>query len=527
MSTTSIRFTGLASGLDTESIVESMITPYKNKVDAAKQDQTLMEWKKEAWRDMNQKLFNFYNEYVSKARLETTYNKRNISVSNTNVIEVGTNSTLPEGSHTIDRVTQLAKSATLSTVAIYKEQGGEKVKADKSTTLKELVPPIDPPEGYAVLKVNDGGDDAYISITGEMTVGELEKALQQKLGKSNVNFDTSAGAFFIGTKKTGASQSISMEVYNYAHDGSDTSLTEEQIDKTKLTADKQNPYILKKLGLSSDYVATLNHTGDNAKVSYNGVEVESETNNISVNGFNFTVKGKTDEAITVTSTFDTEAVVSYVKEFVEAYNTLIADIQEKIDADSTSGYAPLTDEQKETMTDDEIEKWEAKIKGSLFRKDADLEKLLTDMRGIFGSNVEGNDFGALSQIGITTGAWNEKGKLYIDEDKLRAAVNENAQGVIDLFSKNGTTTKETGYMDRLYDMITTQTKSSKLRSMYSFYNDKLLTQNISDQEEVIAKLEERMYNMEDMYYARFTAMEKMLSQLNSQGDYLTSLLGGA
>lgn len=519
MRTTSIRFTGLASGLDTESLVENMILPYKNKVDSAQQSKTLMDWKKDAWRDMNSKLSGFYNNYVSKARLESTYNKRSISVSNTNAIEVRGNSTLPEGTHTINEIVQLAESAKLNTAIIKNKDG--KI-ASKSTVLKDLKSsPISSPNDRAVLKVNDGDTNACIAITEDMTIETLEKALKENLKNSNVSFDETAGAFFISSKKTGENQSISVEAYNY-------NLAEGEIKETKLTPDRQNSSILYTLGLTTkEDTASVKGVGENAKFFYNGVLVESETNNISVNGFNFTIKGKPTEPITITSTFDTEAVVSYVKEFIEEYNKLIGDIQTKLDATSAKGYDPLTDEQKKAMSDYEIEQWETKIKESLFRKDSDLEKLLTDMRGVFGGEISGDSFKTLSQIGITTGAWNEKGKLYIDEDKLRAAVNNDAQGVIDLFSKNGKTEEETGYVDRLYDMLTKQTKSSEMRTAYSFYNDKLLTKKITAQEELIEKLQERMDSMEDMYYSRFTAMEKMMSQLNSQSDYLTSMLGGS
>lgn len=529
MRTTNIRFTGLASGLDTESLVNSMIMPYKNKVDTAKQNQTLMEWKKEAWRDMNAKIFDFYDKFVSNARLENSFNKKSITVSNPNIIELGANSTLPEGSHTIDEVKQLAGSARLDTHAIYTD-ADKKVKAGKGTKLSELNPPIVPPTGeHRVLKVNDGGEDAYIIVKGDMTLGDLEKELKNNLKNTNVSFDEMAGAFFISSKKTGEGQKLTFEMYNYEHDTAlDGELTAEIVkkNKDKLTEDKKDPNILKNIGFSSIDTSTISIKGQNAIVTYNGVEVQSENNNISVNGFNFTVKAKSSEAISVNSSFDTEGVVTYIKEFVGEYNKLIEDIQKQLDMPSTKGYSPLTDEQKKEMSDYEIEQWEKKIKGSLFRKDSDLEKLLGDMRGIFGGVVEGNPFKTFANIGIETGNWKERGKLNLDEDKLRKALAEDAQGVIDLFSKNGENEASTGLADRMYDMMTKQTKSSEMRTAYSFYNDKVLTKNITDKKDEVSKLQKRMYAMEDMYYKRFTAMEKMMSQLNSQSNFLMNQLGG-
>ena len=739
MRTTTIRFSGLASGLDTESIVSNMLTPYQLKVDTAQQNKTLMEWRKDAWKEMNSKLFNFYDKYVSNARLESAYSKRTIGVSNSNAITVGTNSTLPEGTHTIDEIKKLAQGVKVETDNLSVAGGG---KVTSTTKLSELMtskngttsPILE--SGSIRIQVSDSkdakGNPIYkeVEISAEMTVGQLQKNLNDALPNTNVSFDAGAGAFFISGKKTGESQFLSITSENAAdatiaftllgiknppaskeemvtgeikfettvkaptttklsdlgltlaegdkakvsigdksvsidlkesmtladlekaintaigkeeglkgevsckYDGTtgkltfldkdgkpldnvslqvvdkddvqkddltaklqpvdgfsvqqskkatadttlhelgiidsefsitigETTFTHEITDKTTLkeltesiqaqidkddklkgntffSFDEKNNRLsistkhevsgdketLKKLGVSQNQkVQTFK--GENAELTYNGVKVESESNNISVNGFNFMITATTTEAITVTSVMDTEAIVDYVKEFITEYNNLITDIQSKLDADSTKGYSPLTDAQKKEMSEYEIEQWESKIKGGLFRKDPDLEKLLNDMRGIFSDTVEGGSFSALSQIGITTGSWSDKGKLFIDEDKLRAAVNSNAQGVIDLFAKNGETTKQTGYADRLYDMITTQTKSSSTRTAYSFYNDKVLSKNITSKSEEIEKLQERLYNMEDMYYARFTAMEKMMQQLNNQSSYLTSMMGGA
>ncbi|MGL4738686.1 MAG: flagellar filament capping protein FliD, partial [Cellulosilyticaceae bacterium] len=292
--------------------------------------------------------------------------------------------------------------------------------------------------------------------------------------------------------------------------------------------------------------------GNNAIVSYNGVEVESETNNISVNGFNFTINSIVNDAITVVSTQDNDAIVEVVKNFVDEYNKLIEDIHTKLGAPSSKGFDPLTAEQKKDMSESEIQAWEKKIKDSLFRRDPDLKNITDSMRQILGGVVEGGVFGSLSEIGISTGDWKENGKLHFDEEKFKKALDKDTDGVVQLLAGSGDpkaiyekenlgkkwedlTDKDIitkyeqrtkGIMDRLYDHIKDTTKSTKIRSAYSFYNDKALDTNISEAKKEVTKLQERMTRMEDMYYKKFTAMEKMMSQLNNQSNWLMSQVGG-
>ncbi|MGL4346445.1 MAG: flagellar filament capping protein FliD, partial [Cellulosilyticaceae bacterium] len=296
------------------------------------------------------------------------------------------------------------------------------------------------------------------------------------------------------------------------------------------------------------------YTGKNAIVSYNGVEVESETNNISVNGFNFTINSvvSKDSSITVVSTQDNDAIVEVVKNFVDEYNKLIEDIHTKLGAPSSKGFDPLTAEQKKDMSESEIQAWEKKIKDSLFRRDPDLKNITDSMRQILGGVVEGGAFSSLSEIGISTGDWKENGKLHFDEEKFKKALDKDTDGVVQLLAGSGDSKaiyekenlgkkwedltdkdiitkyeqRTKGIMDRLYDHIKDTTKSTKIRSAYSFYNDKALDTNISEAKKEVTKLQERMTRMEDMYYKKFTAMEKMMSQLNNQSNWLMSQVGG-
>ncbi|MDA3732313.1 flagellar filament capping protein FliD [Niameybacter massiliensis] len=598
MRTTSIKFTGMASGLDTESIVKSMIAPYQMKVDSKWQQQTLMEMQKNAWRDMNKQIFDFHDKYISKMRLESTFNKKNISLSNPSIITIDKNATLPVGTHTIDRIDQLAEGARITSKAI----------SDIDTTKK-----LSEQDGYKDLvgkKITINGKE--IEITEEHTISSLAKEMQQVDPNINVNFDTNTKAFFISSKKTGESHSIALggdkDVWNKLGilDASTTALKIDTTKDTTLTIkgkaisisagetheniitqleaalndgvidDKDKSKVIyrdgkfivgakqKDISIIGDGIQKENISiGKNAILSYNGVEINSEANNISVNGANFIINTITKDPITLVATQDTDAIVDFMKEFVTEYNKLIEDIHNKLDAASSKSYKPLTSEQKKEMSEYEIEAWDKKIKDGIFRKDPDLKYVVDSMREVLSGVVEGGTFSSLSEIGISTGDWKEKGKLHFDEDKFRKALAKDTDGVIQLIAGSGdpksvfekdlangvisstksweelkkselendkalvakyeNRTKSIG--DRLYDSINNVSRSTTLRSAYSFYNDKALDKKITVAKDDVKKLEERMYRMEDMYYKRFMAMEKMMQKLNSQSSWLTSQMG--
>lgn len=472
-SSTTIRFSGLSSGLDTESIVKALVSPYQAKLDTAKQDKQLLEWKKDAYKEMNSKIYSFYNNYVYKMSLQGTFNKTKVSVSNTNLIKVDQNAVIPEGNHTV-KVENMATGAIVSTKTI--------AGATKATTLGEVNADL-PSEFSMTVGTGSSAKSISVAVSADMTIEDFEQAVKNQLKDASIDnvsfkFDEKASAFIVSTTTTGASQQITMD---------------------------------------ADSLKVLNATGiiqgQDAKVIYNGgIEITSSTNNIEVNGLAFTITGVSNETVSISSSKDTDSIVNFVKEFVEEYNKLLEEINTKLYAESAKGYRPLTDEQKEQMTDKQIEQWEEKIKKSLLRNDSSLRDLASMMRQTLGQSFGEGAVTALSQLGITTGQWSEKGKLHIDEDKLKKAVSEDSVAV----------TKFLNALGNAFDKeFKEKLKSNELKSYNSIFNDKLLTENIQNKEKAILTAEQKLQRMEDMYYKRFTAMEKMLNQYNSQSVWLS------
>ena len=96
---------------------------------------------------------------------------------------------------------------------------------------------------------------------------------------------------------------------------------------------------------------------------------------------------RTDAAVTFSSTPDVDAIYDTIKKFVDSYNGLITNISEKTSEKKNKDYAPLTDAQREALSDDEIKKWEDLAKKGTLRRDSTLSSLLTKMRTSIYSSV--------------------------------------------------------------------------------------------------------------------------------------------
>lgn len=266
-----------------------------------------------------------------------------------------------------------------------------------------------------------------------------------------------------------------------------------------------------------------------AKVTVNGAVIESSSNTISVNGLNLDlVSAKPGETISIGVSQDTDSVYNMVKDFVKQYNEVLEELNNAYYAESARGYEPLTDEQKDAMSDTEVEKWEKKIKDSLLRRDNTIGSLLNAMRTALDGcvTVDGEDY-ALSSFGICTTKYTEKGKLHIYgdqddpdgmmyEDKLRKAIEEDPDKVMEVLqtlSKN------------LYDTMADKMKASELSSALTFYNDKQITKELTGYKDQLKKEEDRLTEIEDRYYKQFASMETALSKLSSQSSSLMSMLG--
>lgn len=267
-------------------------------------------------------------------------------------------------------------------------------------------------------------------------------------------------------------------------------------------------------------------------VQVNGATLTSSNTTLDVNGLTLDLVSASDKEVKVTVSNDSSAVYDSIKDFVEQYNTILAEMNKYYYASSSKGYDPLTDDQKKEMSDDEVEKWETKIKDSLLRRDNTLGGIMQTMRSVMTSTTvtasNGKSY-SLANLGITTGRdYKEYGLLHIkgDEDDedyadstntLENLINEDPQVVQEVLS---------GIVTNLYNDLTKKMTATTMSSALTFYNDKQMTTQLTQYKKDIKSWESKLSDMEDRYYKQFTAMEKSLASLQSQQNSLASYLGG-
>lgn len=275
----------------------------------------------------------------------------------------------------------------------------------------------------------------------------------------------------------------------------------------------------------------------NAEFVLDGATMEETSNNFTVNGITLNLSSTTlnkdtgdYDTVQITVGKDGDSTYELIKEALTEYNKLIEEMNTLYSADSARGYDPLTDEQKEAMTEEDIKNWEDKIKGSLLRRDNTLGTLLSSMRTALSSTYTDEETGktySLSTFGIVTGNYTENGKLHIygDEDdatyatytdRLKKALEEDPDQVMDVL---------TNVFGKLYDTMTEKCAKTEISSALTFYNDKQYSSLLDDYEDDLDIMEDRIKELEDKYYKQFTAMETALSKLQSQQNSLASLLG--
>jgi flagellar hook-associated protein 2 len=146
------------------------------------------------------------------------------------------------------------------------------------------------------------------------------------------------------------------------------------------------------------------------------------------------------------------------------------------------------------------------------------------------SRVEGLDgeYTSLASIGITTGSYYENGKLHIDEDALRKAIETDLDQVIRLFTNSSDEESEVGVATRVYRAL--DNAVDRITDTAGTSADLVDTSRIGKQIQVIndtiSREEDRLQQVEERYWRQFTALERFIAQMNSQSAWLTSLLGG-
>lgn len=544
-----MRFGGLASGIDTDSMIQDMMRIEQIKVDRIKQDKQVVEWRRDAYREITNKLRAFKDEFFDITKPSNymlspnTYkNYKTVVSGNENALSISTNADAMPGVYKVE-VEQLAETAKITGDRQFKDINLNTRLSDLEYIGNGTAEKYDFSNKGLTIRIND----ASIEITEDMTLRQLISEINNnKDANARLSYSSITGRFVLQSKDTGKNAKC------------DISIIEEDDDGNLVR--QKNDNFLSFLGIVSDEIIE----GKDAKIKINinnerdedGTlkyhEVESSANTFTKDGITFNLYDVTadGEITTLNITEDIDASFDKIKNFVDSYNQLIEEINTKLVEKQYNDFPPLTDEQREAMSEKDIELWEEKAMSGLLRNDSVLQKLVYDMRSALNDGVEGVNI-RLSDIGITTGRWYEHGKLYIDEQKLKKALSEHPDKVIELFVKTDGSSyspdmdagqrieryRNVGLIRRISDILddnirTTRNKNNKkglLLERAGIAGDTTEFQNVmNDQIRELDKRIDRMTEMlirkEESYWRQFTAMEKAIQNMSAQSAWLAQQL---
>lgn len=651
-----MRLSGLISGMDTESIIQELVSAKQTKVDNTKKAQTKHEWKQDAWKSLNTKLKNLQSKYVANLRFSSSYMKKTTKVSNSSAVSVITGEDAVNGVQELS-VKQLAKTAYLTGGKV--QAGAEGKKWDALTKISDVM--------GADFKAGDitfttGGKTVDIEVTEDTTISDFLSKI--KASGLNANFDAGQQRFFISAKQSGADSNFSMTADNvggakilaalglqvslkddpdslkqyqeyasyYNENDKDATIAgmrslidgdiatqtqnyldryknlvelkkeaEDKITELKKDSDKNEAaikaqeeslaaYEKEMKDITDSYIDITTATGDDGEVTYtatakedfkknveesyyekaayasevlkkynagtdvegyatkiegrdarivlNGAEFTSANNTFAVNGLTFTALAETkaDEVVTVTTQDDTDGIYNMLKDFLKEYNSIINEVDKLYNADSAKGYEPLTDDEKDAMSESEAEKYETKIKDALLRRDSSLSSIRSGFVEVMSKGIEVNGKTMyLSSFGINTLSYftagdNEKNMYHIDGDPDDASTSGNADKLKSMIASDPDTVVSffTQLSKNLYSKMNDLSKPVEgYRSYGSFYDDKKMKTDYDDYKTKISDLEEKLADYEDKWYKKFSSMETALAKLQSSTSAVTSLLGGS
>ena len=364
-------------------------------------------------------------------------------------------------------------------------------------------------------------------ITKDSTVNEIMEKINNSKAGVKVSYQSISDQFVLTSTENGAAGEITFDA---AKDG-----------KSNLAALMfGTPTEGTNYTKGQDAILSVSYPGSNQKI-----EIRRSSNSFDLDGINVTLKGtfgydksgaeiSDTEAVTFTGSVDSENTTKTVKEMIEAFNDILKLVNTEVSTKPDRKYFPLTDEQKEEMSDKTIEKWEEKAKTGLLFADNDLRMMANSMRTV----INAADRSKLSEMGITVSdSYSDNGKLVFDEAKFKAALEKDPEAVREVLnrpatdsgdtSQAGLLTRISSIMDR-YGKTTGATKGVLVERAGSVHAPTSILKNslqkqLDSIDTYIDKLNDKLKTEQDRYISQFTSLETLINQMNSQSSYLSSM----
>lgn len=484
MATSSVtRMTNVSGLIDTDALVEAQMLRYKTKINTATQKKMIEEYKQEQYRTITTKAKTFYNKYFTSSGEKSlvknsAYNVVKFDSSNSSAVTATGSSDAKAVNYSVE-VTSVAKAAETSLSIEDLKSGftlnGKQFKSDKSSN-SEIVNDI--------------------------------KSQFEKEGITGIDFSysdfatTTSGGFILKTESLGEKSTFDLK-----KSGETVSTTYQ----------------------GKNCVATITDNSSGLKR-----EINSENNNISLDGVTFNITDKTNGNVTLTGKNDASDLADKLSSFIDDYNDLMGSINTKLYETRDKSYMPLTDEDKEGLTDSQIEKLEKKAQTGLLRNDSYLTEFANSMKSSMTTIMSSSGL-SLEKIGIkpVQDYTTQNGLFTVDKDKLKSALESDPDGVMELFTKGFTDTtgsvSSKGIMGKLEDNLQYHATTSNSRlaqkaglseGVSSISN--AMTKDITERKKLIAQMQSDYTDRENKLYTKYSKLESSLSALQSQQSSLSS-----
>ncbi|MGG7147223.1 flagellar filament capping protein FliD [Clostridium butyricum] len=498
-----MRITGLATGLDMDEIIKNSMKPYRIKIQQQQQNKEVVEIKQKLYRDVIKDGREFYNKYLDVAKSDSLLLQKNWSSvsfvsSDESAVNVTSNGGAIKENYKVS-VEQLAEKAS----GILKDPLPTGTEQTITTGGFDIKFNIGKDSTETIKNFNTALEEKRSEIKNDKTLSEDKKKEQLKSLNIDAKYSQISGGIIFEAKEFGQG--------GFLINGTEA--------KEKML------------------IATItNSKGD--KFTINDKTNTQYSNTITVDGatFNFsdvTTKNGIDNPIKITGKTDTKEVKDKLVSFVNDYNKLMEKLNTVTGTKHDKGYAPLTDEQKKEMSESEIKLWNEKVEKGQLYKDSDITRIANSMKGTMRSLIGGTKLESvgIKPVGDYSGPLN--GTFTIDEDKLTKALEENAEGVMNLFIGNPDSkdVSQKGILHQLKDTVNKEfcVSNSALIEKAGYegtsFSNNTLTKKISDYENKIKDMEKDFSRKEQALYTKYATLETMMNKLNSQQSNLMSQLG--
>lgn len=558
------RVTGLYSSMDIDAMVSASMTSEQTRIDNMQKDLDYAEWQKEAYQDVNTLVSDFQNKYFSyssKTSLinSSSFNMKTTTITGTNAVSVtaGSNAEVESFSvlsatkaqtakivtNSLDSAdftgmtTEAGKDVTVNNTTIKQlaeamgatlnisrtetrtveeevdklDENGEKVLDDEGNVVKEKITKTVTDE-YITLNVN--GKDVEINTSG--TIGNMISAINNADAGVEMSYNGFSMKLELEATAEGAENNFTISGNDGLFFGANGLLGAADEEISTANAGAQSDSGVK---VVSGTDATMKIEDENGDI----VSYEFSSNTYSVAGYTFTINdsfdtANGDAAQDVKMKTDVDAMVERITSFVDDYNELITKLNDMVTEKRSYTYDPLTDKEKDELSDKELEEYEQKAKEGLLYGDRNIRNLISQMRSALNS-IETDSGLSLRDIGIGTGNYftsKTAGELQIDEAKLRSAIEADAGEVTELFTQSASTTTSAsgkgisaGIAKTFGDLTSSYVKNSKNVTIAN------ITTRISNYEDRLERLKELFATKEDNLYSQFASLEASLSQMDA------------